>query len=71
MCEVDCGGLDIADRQNMHSCSVAVKALLRIEQEADKYRPEEKTDSFNRQVLVFSISHDHDDARLYGHDAML
>lgn len=31
MCEVKCGreGLDIADRQNMHSCSVAVRAILR------------------------------------------
>lgn len=57
MCEVECGGLDIADRRNMHSCSVAVKALLRIEQEADKYRPQEQTDSLKRQVLVFSISH--------------
>lgn len=73
MCEVECGGegLDIADRQNMHSCSVAVRALLRIEQEADKYRSEKKTDSLNRQVLVFSISHDQEDARLYGHYAIV
>ena len=77
MCEVKCGrdGLDVADRQNMHSCSVAVRALLRIEQEADKYRPEKKmekkTDSLNGQVLVFSISHDQLDARLYGHYATL
>lgn len=28
-------GLDYADRQNMHSCSVAVKALLKLEQKAD------------------------------------
>ena len=77
MCEVKCGGvgLDIADRQNMHSCSVAVRALLRIEQEADKYRLkkgiEKKTDSLNGQVLVFSISHDQKDARLYGHYAIV
>ena len=60
ICEVKCGreGLDIVDRQNMHSCSVAVRALLRIEQEADKYRPEKKIESLNGQVLVFSISHD-------------
>ena len=75
MCEVKCGreGLDIADRQNMHSCSVAVRALLRIEQEADKYRPEKemekRTDNLNGQVLIFSISHDQQDARLYGHYA--
>jgi hypothetical protein len=75
MCEVKCGreGLDIADRQNMHSCSVAVRALLRIEQEADKYRQEirKKAESLSRQVLVFSISHDQQDARLYGHYAIV
>jgi hypothetical protein len=73
MCEVKCGreGLDMADRQNMHSSSVAVRALLRIEQEADKYRPEKKMDSLNGQVLVFSISHDQQDARLNGHYAIM
>lgn len=77
MCEVKCGreGLDVADRQNMHSCSVAVRALLRIEQEADKYRQgkeiEKKADSLNGQVLVFSIAHDQQDARLYGHYAIV
>ena len=40
MCEAKCDreGLDIADSQKMHSCSVAVRALLRVEQKADKYR---------------------------------
>ena len=74
MCEVKCGreGLDVADRQNMHSCSVAVRALLRIEQEADKYRQEKKkAESLSGQVLVFSISHDQQDARLYGHYAIV
>lgn len=73
MCEVKCGreGLDIADRQNMHSCSVALRALLRIEQEADKYRQEKKMNSLDRQALVFSISHDQEDARLYGHYAIV
>jgi hypothetical protein len=73
MCEVKCGneGLNAADRQNMHSCSVAVRALLRIEQEADKYRSEKKLESLNGQVIVFSISHDQRDARLYGHYAIV
>ena len=73
MCEAKCGreGLDIADRQNMHSCSVAVRALLRIEQEADKYRSKKKMNSLNGQVLIFSISHDQQDARLYGHYAIV
>lgn len=72
MCEVKCGrdGLDMADRQNMHSCSVAVRALLRIQQEADKYRSEKRMNDLFRKVLVFSISHDQQDARLYGHYAV-
>ena len=76
MCEVKCGreGLDIADRQNMHSCSVAVRALHRVEQEADKYRQEQeigkKAENLNGQGLVLSILHDQQDARLYGHYAI-
>lgn len=73
MGEVKCSreSLNKADRQNMHSCSVAVTALLRIQQEADKYRPEKKIDSLNNQVLVFSISHGQQDARLHGHYAII
>ncbi|KAI9888456.1 MAG: hypothetical protein M1814_006903 [Vezdaea aestivalis] len=124
MCEVKCGreGLDAADRQNMHSCCVAVKALLRIEQEADKQRKEkclregrekilkegrekllkenprrdleelenyleeelekhleeylkenleEGLEKLDGHALVYSISHDQKDARLYGHYAIL
>ncbi|KAI9893585.1 MAG: hypothetical protein M1814_006381 [Vezdaea aestivalis] len=63
-------GLDIADRQNMHSCSVAVRALLRLEGEADKYRSEKLSGTLNGQVLVYSLSHDQQDARLYGHFAV-
>jgi hypothetical protein len=73
ICEVICDQevIDVADRQNMHSCSVAVRALLKIEQEADKYRQEPKTNSLSGKVLVFSISHNSGDARLYGHYATL
>jgi len=71
LCEVKCGrdGLNHADRQNMHSSSVAVRALLRIEQEADKYRQEKQFETLEGQILVFSVSHDQQDARLYGHYA--
>lgn len=73
MCQVKCDneGLDAADRQNMHSCSVALRALLRIEQEADKYRSNKKMDGLSKRILVFSISHDYQDARLYGHYAIV
>lgn len=73
MCEVKCGneGLDWADRQNMHSCSVAVKALLKLEQKADQYREDTQFESLLGRILVYSISHDQKDARLYGHYALV
>lgn len=73
ICEVKCGkkGLNIADQQNIYSCSIAVRALLRIKQKADKYQSEKKIDSFNRQVLIFLILHNQSDARLYKHYAVV
>ncbi|MCJ1386672.1 hypothetical protein MMC17_009798 [Xylographa soralifera] len=73
MCEVKCGneGLDFADRQNMHSCSVAVKALLKLEQKADQYREVKQFESLLGKILVYSISHDQKNARVYGHYALV
>ena len=73
MFEVKCGneGLDYADRQNMHSCSVAVKALLKLEQKADQYREDKKFESLLGEILVYSISHDQKYGRLYGHYALV
>jgi len=73
MCEVECGdkGLDYADRQNMHSCSVAVKALLKLEQKADQYREDKQFESLLGKILVYSISHDQNDARVWGHYALV
>ena len=73
MCEVKCGneGLDYADRQNMHSCSMAVKALLKLEQKADQYREDKQFESLLGKILVYSISHDQKSARLYGHFALV
>ena len=73
MCEVKCGneGLDYADRQNMHSCSVAVKAFLKLEQKADQYREDKQFKSLLGKILIYSISHDQKIARLYGHFALI
>ena len=73
MFEVKCGdkGLDYADRQNMHSCSVAVKTLLRLEQKADQYREDKQFESLLGKTLVYSISHDQNDARVWGHYALV
>ena len=66
-CEVKCGdqALNIADRQNMHSASVSVKGLVelfkRIKREGD----------LHRKILAFSVSHDNETVRIYGHYALV
>ncbi|TLS20472.1 uncharacterized protein PpBr36_11350 [Pyricularia pennisetigena] len=52
-CEVKCGAgaLDVTDRQNAHSMTLATRAISEI----------------NREILGFSISHDHRLVRIYGH----
>jgi hypothetical protein len=61
--EVKCGneGLNIADRQNAHSSSVAVKQVV------DLYRQVSRQQELNRKVLAFSVSHDQEAVRIYGH----
>jgi hypothetical protein len=62
-CEVKCGpaALDVADRQNAHSMTLAVQAIVKL------FRLVKREDEVNRQILVFSISHDHQSVRIYGH----
>ncbi|KAI9732743.1 MAG: hypothetical protein M1818_007477 [Claussenomyces sp. TS43310] len=61
--EVKCGneGLNIADRQNAHSSGVAVKQVV------DLYRKVSRQHELNRKILSFSISHDQEAVRIYGH----
>ncbi|KAL8655788.1 MAG: hypothetical protein Q9210_000676 [Variospora velana] len=78
MCEAKCGdqALDRADRQNMHSCSVAVNALVQLfravpaatgQEEETRSRVQE----LDREVLAFSIAHDNSSAQIYGHYAVI
>ncbi|RWA05436.1 hypothetical protein EKO27_g9669 [Xylaria grammica] len=62
-CEVKCGtaALDVADRQNAHSMTMAARAVLEL------FRLVGREDEVNRQILAFSISHDHRSVRLYGY----
>ena len=62
-CEVKCGAaaLDIADRQNAHSMTVAVRALVEL------FRSVKREKELDREILAFSISHDHSVVRIYGH----
>ncbi|TGO84589.1 hypothetical protein BPOR_0488g00080 [Botrytis porri] len=62
-CEVKCGSaaLDVADRQNAHSMTLAVRGIA----ELFKYVGREM--EVHREILAFSISHDHTSVRIYGH----
>ena len=73
MCEVKCGNerFDYADRQNMHSCSVAVKALLKLEQKANQYRENKQFENLFDKIFVYSISHDQKNAHFYEHYVLI
>ncbi|KAH6632476.1 hypothetical protein F5144DRAFT_252566 [Chaetomium tenue] len=62
-CEVKCGAaaLDIADRQNAHSMTLAVRGIVEL------FRAVKREAEVNRKILAFSVSHDHRSVRLYGH----
>ncbi|KAL9123660.1 MAG: hypothetical protein Q9217_006929 [Psora testacea] len=66
-CEVKCGAaaLDIADRQNAQSMSVALRALVVL------FRLVKREKELDREILAFSISHDHRSVRIYGHYAVI
>ena len=65
--EVKCGNeaLNIADRQNAHSAAVAANAVVEL------YRLVSRQDELNRKILTFSISHDNEAVRMYGHYALI
>jgi len=62
-CEVKCGAaaLDVADRQNAHSMTVAVRGVVEL------YRAVKREKELHREILAYSISHDHTSVRIYGH----
>ncbi|KAF7914564.1 uncharacterized protein EAF01_000970 [Botrytis porri] len=66
-CEVKCGAtaLDIADRQNAHSMTLAVRGIVEL------FRLVKREKELHREILAFSISHDHRTVRIYGHYAVI
>ena len=66
-CEVkrSAAALDIADRQNAHSMTIAVRTIV----ELFRYAMREK--ELDREILAFSISHDHRTVRIYGHYTLI
>lgn len=63
-CEV-CSDLDIADRQNAHSMTLAVRGIVEL------YRLAGRERELDRVVLGFSVSHNHQMVRLYAHYAVI
>lgn len=65
--EVECGNeaLNIADRQNAHSAAVAANAVVEL------YRLVSRHDELNQKILTFSIPHDNEAVRVYGHYALI
>ena len=62
-CEVKRGAaaLDVADRQNAQSMSVAPRGLVVL------FRYVKREKELDREIFTFSISHDHRSVRIYGH----
>ena len=66
-CEAKCGagGLDIADRQNAHSMTLAVRGVVEL------FRLVKREKEVDRKILAFSISYDDESIRIYGHYAVV
>jgi hypothetical protein len=62
-CEVTCGsiGLDVADRQNAHSMTLAVRGVVEL------FRLVKREQELHREILGFSFTHDHESVRIWGH----
>jgi hypothetical protein len=62
-CEVKCGAeaLDFADRQNAHSMTLAVRGVVEL------FRLVDRESELHLRILAFSVSHDHEGVKIYGH----
>ncbi|RDI78292.1 hypothetical protein Vi05172_g11703 [Venturia inaequalis] len=58
-------GLDIADRQNAHSHTVALRGLVAL------FRLFGREQELHGKILTYSIAHDHRTTRFYGHRATI
>ena len=65
--EVKCGAaaLEIADRQNACSITVAVKGVVEL------YRAVKREKELKQEILAFSIWHNDSSVRIYGHYAIV
>ncbi|KAK0889506.1 hypothetical protein LTR02_015415 [Friedmanniomyces endolithicus] len=65
LCEAKCGKKNVndADRQNVHSASIAVNAIIQLCRTAGG----DSAQSLSGHILVFSVSHDNERVKIYGH----
>ena len=66
-CEIKCGAaaLDVADRQNAHSQTVALRGLIEL------FRLVGRENELHREINGFSISHSDEYVRIWGHYAVI
>ncbi|KKZ66532.1 hypothetical protein EMCG_01128 [[Emmonsia] crescens] len=61
-CEVKCCmDLEVADRQNAHSMTLAVRSVTKL------FRLLNRENELHREILAFSTSHGHRTVRIYSH----
>ena len=72
ICETKTGerGMNEADRQNVHSASIAVKAIIELYKEAFGTTDPARVEDLYGKILVYTVSHDNDRASLFGHFAV-
>jgi hypothetical protein len=79
MCEAKCGDQAIsrADRQNAHSSSIAINAIIQLYRALPPKEPShenqviQRVEELDKKILSFSISHDHSMVKIYGHYALI
>ena len=59
------GDLDVADRQNAHSMTMAVRGIVEL------FKLVNRENELHRELVAFSISHDATNVRIYGHYATI
>ncbi|KAI9826036.1 MAG: hypothetical protein M1826_006834 [Phylliscum demangeonii] len=73
ICEAKTGqdGLDKAARQNIHSASLSVRAIIVLYQAVFGAKDQDRVNELYGQVLAFTVSHNNKLVNLYGHYAVL
>lgn len=73
ICEAKSGftGIELANLQNIHSASLAVKSIIELYRAAFQESQPQLFRGLSGRILVFSISHNNSQANLYGHFAKI